>query len=361
MAMVEDYIDFDIENMLDLSMFDPPLPDSASLIEVKSIPKKRKRLTIKHDILALRQKYNQLTTELELLKSKTPLTLTKSTWQERSIEQARLAKQAMQENTRLRELLNQHLQLSRGLERMYSKIQRINKLSYPGVEQFAVLGITKRHESLRGILQHQYNLLSSHWIRHDLYRYENSDENIAKSQLHTLCAEPFIDYVKCTSYSKSVADISNIIWDMLDFCLEDNPKAFEVIDKDTECFQDDILYSRYICHNKDSSLPPYEARLAMRRFIEKDRVVIIWHTITDDTLYPWNPKYWRNNASGWMIIQSQGKNKSRIMSYIHMAAPTITTEPQGFDICALMTNMLKQFEQDMNLCDEVITKRIAQC
>ncbi|OQS00223.1 hypothetical protein THRCLA_21717 [Thraustotheca clavata] len=291
-------------------------------------PSKRSYQRPKEALDELRAQEKQLLQQLQNVKFKKQLVPINSRWKTRAIEQAQCAHRARLENKRLRELVQGQIEVIQSLDRLLKKQEKIPKT------MIGVLQIENRQTDLEALMKYLYDQIELEWIRHRLHDAREKNEEI----VCTFTQSNYGDYVKLHNHSSVAMPLnyiamSNLLWNH-------NLSAHHPVCEVLNAYHEDLLYLRENFTSKSLSVPTLESRHGMRRYIEPNRVVFLWHSIMDDALQPHEKDHLICNRTGIVILYPKGKNECTLQTYITMSTPTIPDSLQSTSPSLSVLNQL---------------------
>ncbi|OQS04232.1 hypothetical protein THRCLA_03523 [Thraustotheca clavata] len=280
---------------------------------------KRRYLEPKEEIEYLKIRFNELQERLQELKDKQAILSIENPWKARAFEQAQLTRQCMLENERLKVDIREQMQVIQALERVLQKRPRLSTFpNYQSAWKHGVLQVENREADLERILKYHYDRIDSNCIRYQMHGSRDSGEIIRKAFVETSEVENIMHFraVNCMKMNFNFQGVADLVWD-------DKTKSHVI-----ETFHSDLVYIKDYAKLPDASVPLLEARIAVRRYFEPKRVVILWCSILEDQLLPHNPKHYIDNRSGWIIINDNDENTSYLQGFVTQTTPSI---PQHLD------------------------------
>ncbi|OQR89214.1 hypothetical protein ACHHYP_06416 [Achlya hypogyna] len=344
-----------------------PLVDEASL-RTALRPPKRQRTRLKDELEYLRGRHMQLAAELSALQATARSFAPPAFWKGRAQSQARAVQQAQAENQQLREALESQLRVVASLQRLFAKKPKL--CTFPSLEDWRLpsLGVSRRHETLEELLRHQCDQLSSHWVRYGLHDAESHDESVLQANVTVMGHGDglVLDCIKCATYPAPSSQIGNIVWALLN-CRQSIDVSKTLQKKAVEVFSDALVYTQFLGDytlspsSTHGRLPTIESRIACRRYVDEDKVVIIWRSILDDALFPWPSHHLKGNECGWVVISNHGPSKARLVSYSNVTPPMMSSAANGSAIRPgmLTESIVQQVEDCLQAVDVIIEKAIA--
>ncbi|EQC25956.1 hypothetical protein SDRG_16174 [Saprolegnia diclina VS20] len=194
----------------------------------------------------------------------------------------------------------------------------------------ATLGTTGRREAKAKLMQHQYDMLETEWIRHGLHDLDACGADVRKRFMQAVDDALCVHFVECRGYSYPFTVLADAVWGMLTRQFKPQPELYTIhedIDIDDEC-----VYFRFLASIAGTAMPPVNGRLLARRFVESDRVVFVTRSIVDDALYPSDPSHFHDNQCSWIVVQQRGEHASWLSSYARFAPPTVTDDSTITDV-----------------------------
>ncbi|OQR93890.1 hypothetical protein ACHHYP_02132 [Achlya hypogyna] len=278
----------------------------------------------KEEIEYLQSKHRYLLRQLHTLQERQTIVPTDDPWKVRAIEQARAAQRSLQENGRLKAMLEEQLKVLEALQRVITKKPKVSTFpSTDGQWQDAVLGVSGREDSLEALMQHQYNLLETHWIRLGMYEAIDKGETNLQSFVKSQESDAMVlHFVHCTPIPVDAHAMVNIIWEHMTAKVES--KTSEVLQE----IHSDLVYVKHARELPDPTMPKLEGRIVHRRWFEPDRVVIAWRAIVDDRLIPHEAGRLIENRAGWTVAYHRNDNECFLAVYGTMTMPSVSSGVQ---------------------------------
>ncbi|OQS01883.1 hypothetical protein THRCLA_05675, partial [Thraustotheca clavata] len=106
------------------------------------------------------------------------------------------------------------------------------------------------------------------------------------------------------------------------------------------------------------AMPTIESRLVSRRWIQDDRIVIVWRSIIQDHLYPHEPTHLIENAWGWAATYARSPNECYLSVYLNMTPPIFPCPLQQPPIGTLTEMLLKVTDKNRDQVGEIIQKAV---
>ncbi|EQC28179.1 hypothetical protein SDRG_14004 [Saprolegnia diclina VS20] len=236
-------------------------PSSPSCDEPLLPSKKRSRP--KHEIEHLHATHAELERQLQLLQLLRPPSKALGPWQARAIHQAEAAQRSLHENSRLKDLVAEKRKLLDAVERILTKRPRF-ALTEPSHD-----------EKMEQRLQLQLDQMDSEWIRRRLY---DATPSTRETTIERSAKDGAI--VSFGSVAKLVAPLDfesmgELLWAHKASYLGPSCRVQRAAHKN-------LAYTRELVHIADFSLPALETQDCFRRFVEPDRIVILWRSLSDD-------------------------------------------------------------------------------
>ncbi|EQC25960.1 hypothetical protein SDRG_16178 [Saprolegnia diclina VS20] len=318
----------------------PSSSSSSPSSTLPTAPTKRMRTTPKEELEYLHSKQRYLLTQLKTLQAAVIVPTDDDPWHKRAQNQAQAAQRALQENVRLKAAYEDQLKMIQALERVF---QKKPKLTHPTPKHHDLLpwrrymlGVENREEDLEAILRHQYDKLDTEFIRHKVYPLRDSlvgDDTLTTREFVESTADNIVLHlVRCKRWPIDYESFSRILWDFVSLNVK-IPVKNKVDSERLQSFQNDTLvYTRHTARtwSEHMDIPPVEGRTASMRFVEKDRVVIVWKSIADDALVPFSDQvHVKDNKAGWAVITPDGPHGCRLAAYSRLTTPVLPSMQRG--------------------------------
>ncbi|KDO24895.1 hypothetical protein SPRG_09539 [Saprolegnia parasitica CBS 223.65] len=275
----------------------------------------------KQELDYLRIKHETLVQKLQLLQSQLATAEDTQPWKARAIEQAQSVQRSLQENARLKEMVTDQIQVIEALEKVLTKRPKFGTFPPADVAwKQAILSDTNREEDLEALLQHQYDKLNSEWIRYGLHDARDRRLHMRKAFVQSAsedASDDAIIFLGSKTVPLDFITMSNVVW-----AHKSNP----VCDNSTvlQAFHPDLVYIREDIVLPDPSMPVLEARIAMRRYVETDRVVTVWRSIIDDKLHPHKDGHLICKREGWSVLHADADgSESNMQMCMRLHMPII--------------------------------------
>ncbi|OQS08026.1 hypothetical protein THRCLA_00003, partial [Thraustotheca clavata] len=215
----------------------------------------------------------------------------------------------------LKKLVEEQLKVIQALERIVNKKPRL--LSFPtsadSLWKQAILGIHERDDQLERLAQYQYDRLDSEWIRLGIYDAAERNERMRKS---FVTGEDTMTLNLVGTITKPIKPkaIADFFWDQK---LGKIGPACEIM----SMVHSDLVYLREDLKLIDDSMPMLETRVALRRYIETNRIVFVWKAIVQDELYPHESSNLIGDQTGWVVFEDKGHGECSFQLYLTISTP----------------------------------------
>ncbi|KDO24900.1 hypothetical protein SPRG_09544 [Saprolegnia parasitica CBS 223.65] len=305
--------------------------DAATLPDQSMRPAKRRRTSLRDEVLHLRAKHDALTAQLDALTANaSAMTTPSSIWADRAKDQAVAAQLALHENARLQELVRDQLKTIAALQRAFARKPKLCDFPCLASWKLATLGTSGRREAKAKLMQHQYELLATEWIRHGLHDIDAQGNDVRKRFMQVVDDALYVHFVECHAYPVDYTVIADAVWGMLTRQLKPQPELYSVAE-DVD-IDDDIVYIRFLAILDGTAMPPINGRLLARRFVESNRIVFVTRSIVDDALFPSDPGHFHDNQCSWIVVEPRGEKATWLSSYARFAPPTVTDDSTITDV-----------------------------
>ncbi|KDO18098.1 hypothetical protein SPRG_16538 [Saprolegnia parasitica CBS 223.65] len=323
--------------------------------------KKRRRSTILDELKYLRAKRDELSTQLEQLQAITSMVPIESKWASRAATQAQAAQQALHENAQLQGLLGDQMKLLATLQRAFARRPKLCTFSGMALWKRASLGPTNWHATLDRILDDHLGKLSTEYVRRDLHTHEASRERYAHVQLEESDEASLVMHTTvCHSWPVPFTQLAELLWGMITAPM---PEECGVSSTLKESFGTEMTYAHYVANNFPALFPPIQSRIAARKYVEASRVVLVWRTILEDALMPWNPQQLVGNEATWMVVSDQGDGTCRLLTYAQMRPPVLppnaTDESLSLPPGVFTECFLGHFQKGAGMFEALIQNKLA--
>ncbi|OQR82343.1 hypothetical protein ACHHYP_16197 [Achlya hypogyna] len=300
-------------------------PDDSDETSQPAAPKKRLRERPKQELEYLRSKHTALEQQLRTLQAAQRMTTTLSEpWQARAIDQAQAAQRALQENSRLKGLVEDQIKVVHALERILTKRPRLSAIgSNDGLWKQAILSFDDHAADLEQLMAYQRGRLESEWIRHKIHDATERGETIKRVLLEGSPGDRHmgLGYVAVMTMPLDFRSMADIMW-------EHKTGMLGATCKIVHTYHNDLVYTREDVVLPDARMPVLESRDGIRRYIEADRVVILWRSIVEDQYRPHVAGHLVCNRWGWMVLQAKSATECYLQGCVTTATPIF---PAGVD------------------------------
>ncbi|OQR85676.1 hypothetical protein ACHHYP_11563 [Achlya hypogyna] len=322
---------------------------------------KRLRTTPKEELEYLHSKQRYLLGQLHRLQATVAQAPSSDPWQKRAQNQAQAAQRALQENARLKAALEDQLKMIQALERVFQKKPKVVDPTPKHGDLLpwrrAILGVSNREADIEALLRSQYDKLDTEFIRHHVYQLRDTltDETPVKREfVQSQSDSILLHFVKCKRWPINFVQYSQILWDFVSLNTRIQGKV-KVDSERLQSFQNDtIVYTRHVANAwiDGIDIPPVEGRTAAMRFVEPDRVVIVWKSIAEDALVPFmSDRHIRDNKCGWAVITPHGPDACSLAAYSNLTTPVFPTTTSG----AMTEMILSLYETNSGRFDAALT------
>ncbi|EQC25955.1 hypothetical protein SDRG_16173 [Saprolegnia diclina VS20] len=183
------------------------------------------------------------------------------------------------------------------------------------------------------------------YVRHDLHTHEASRERYVHVQLDESAdddeASLVLHMTVCHSWPVPYTTLAELLWTIMTTPM---PEEYGLISTLNESFGPEMTYAHYVATTFPVHFPPIQGRIAARKYVEASRVVMVWRSIPEDALMPWNPQQLIGNEASWVVVSDQGDGTSRLLTHAQMRPPvlppnatddSLTLPPGVFAECVL--------------------------
>ncbi|OQS00227.1 hypothetical protein THRCLA_21716 [Thraustotheca clavata] len=213
-------------------------------------------------------------------------------------------------------MIQEQLSVIEALERVLQKRPKFSHFpASEGLWRHAILGENNREEDMEMLMKHQHDRLESILIREGLYAAMESGEDMQRLCVLSEDDEQAMRIVfvgsKCVPLSFDT--MGSLIWN--NKCMQ--PTGATVI----ESIHPNLVHIREDIKLPDPTMPTLEAHFVCRRYVEANRIVIVWRSIVEDQLLPHEKGHLISNREGWSVITAKGTNECFTQIYISTATP----------------------------------------
>ncbi|KDO24892.1 hypothetical protein SPRG_09536 [Saprolegnia parasitica CBS 223.65] len=295
-----------------------PVPSSPSSDEAPptiNTKKRARRERPKQEIEYLHAKHADLQRQLQLLQLLRAPPKALQPWQERAMRQAEAAQRTLQENSRLKNLVEDQLKVIHTLERILTKRPRLSTFGGSHIDgKHPVLGVANHEVDLEQLLQQQYDKMDSEWIRRRLYDAAAplKQATLERSADGDTIGLGFVAKMKIPLDFQSMADV---LWSHKTGLLG---PACTVL----HAYHPNLVYTQEITPLPDATMPMLETRDGVRRFDEANRVVILWRSIIEDEANPHGAGHLIGSRWGWLVVEPVSRFECCLQGSMTTLTPT---------------------------------------
>ncbi|KDO23307.1 hypothetical protein SPRG_11621 [Saprolegnia parasitica CBS 223.65] len=324
---------FDEYNMLD-DIFLPPGVASSSSSETETAPKKKQP---SKQVLAVQRHRQKQRNELNYLKSKVEelqlnlqsMTQAKalqdilhppSKWEKLAKNERRREQEALLENTRLKEALEEQVQFAECLVNIVQKKPRLAINHADATDQWKLLKLVAdpvtRDAAYHAIVDREYAKLNSAFIEAGLM--ETSWEGRRHVPIvHDGCLE-VQTIIRC-KFPVLFNVVADAVWEVARGAAE--VMALQGVYK--MMLELDASMT-YVTGKRESPVGNIQRRVIAKRYFETNptRCVIVHRSIYDDELYPLLPDYAIANEIAWMSVEMDAQGLTEL-KYFQKAKPSL--------------------------------------
>ncbi|KDO24889.1 hypothetical protein SPRG_09533 [Saprolegnia parasitica CBS 223.65] len=265
-------------------------------------------------------------------------------WKLRAMSEAHFAQRALLENARLKAALDDQRQKLRAIERLSRKRPTLAPaITDELLWKQGILSAVDQEAQLETLLLHQRETLESEWIRHGLLdvieRFE-SLQRISTTPSRLLEGPGNVHVVNCAVMPLSFRTMSQVVWDL-------KRKRKDFTCPSTREFHANLMYGRDLRSDElPSLLPDLDSRFGNRRYIEADRIIIVWRAILEDQAHPHADGAWVENSRGWVTIHDMGDNECYLSALVTISTPIHATADDD-RAAETMRDRLLQYAENM--------------
>ncbi|EQC28172.1 hypothetical protein SDRG_13999 [Saprolegnia diclina VS20] len=265
-------------------------------------------------------------------------------WKLRAMNEAHLAQRALLENERLKAAVDDQRHKLRAIERLSLKRPKLAPaITDELLWKQGILSSGDREAQLEKLLLHQREVLESEWIRHGLL---DVIERFEPLQRITTTQSPLdhgpgdVHVVNCAVIPLHFRAMSNVVWDL-------KRKRKDFGNPSTRDFHANLMYGRDLTSDDLPSMPPdLDSRYGNRRYIEANRIVIVWRAILEDQAHPHADGAWIENSRGWVTIHDMGDNECYLSAVVTISTPMHATANDN-RAAETMRDRLLQYAESM--------------
>ncbi|OQR80648.1 hypothetical protein ACHHYP_17376 [Achlya hypogyna] len=343
----------------DIALLVPANSLSLPATDTPRSDKKRRRPSLRDELVYLRAKRDELATRLEQLQALRTIVPLESEWAERAVAQAHAAQGALRENAQLRELLEDQLKLVGTLQRAFTRRPKLCELTPLAPWKVAAVGATDREATLLRILDAQYDKLATAWVRQQLHAVEAASDRVKRIHVEGEADRLVVHSVLGMSWPVDFTTMGDLLWRLVTTRV---PDEFGLQSTTQEVFGASLTYARFVVTDFPAPFPPIEGRVAARRYIEADRVVLVLRSIAEDALQPWDPAHLLGNECTCIVVKKQGDGHCRVVVYGQLAPPALSPQADAaamqLPAGAFSEFVLDQFQSCTNLFESLVTKAV---
>ncbi|OQR93887.1 hypothetical protein ACHHYP_02133 [Achlya hypogyna] len=313
-------VDFLADLLLRLLAF---LEEASISTEPVVLPKtiqlnKRQRANPKEEFELLEASLESLQRQLALLRDHQLVAAGgTSPWRLQALAEAQAAQRALLENARLKTAIEEQTKRLATIERLQKRRPRLPATLANGLMwKQAILGDEDRDASLELLMAHQLEQMDSEWIRHGLLDAVTREEYVERifSKPATLGSATNVHIAKCATMPLDFRSMADIIWD-----LKRSRKDF--MSPATRDVHSNLVYGRERVDLLEPVIPQLDSRCATRRYVEEDRIVIVWRSILEDQLHPLTEGHLIENNRGWVAIHAKSEKECYLTAFVTLSTP----------------------------------------
>ncbi|KAF0723852.1 hypothetical protein Ae201684P_017227 [Aphanomyces euteiches] len=285
--------------------------------------KKRQRLTLKQEIEYLREKQTELQGRLDQLETNSLLKGPVSVWEARAKNQMAAVQRAIQENTELRNVLQEQLKTAQALERVLKRKPKLELSTDMSAQEWRMLRLgtdrSQRLHAMRAITEHVYGMLESEFIKSQIYDLKEGQSGMSVRTVGTVL---WFDFIHSSVVDVEYDIMQSLIWSIMcrqidiEGDLRVSTKGFSSRGEMLEFIYDNMAYIRADTTIDVKGVKAFmESRWIIRKYVEENRTVFVSRTILDDALFPHAPDRMRDNIIAWIILERHPTDPSQTQQH----------------------------------------------
>ncbi|OQR91931.1 hypothetical protein THRCLA_22425, partial [Thraustotheca clavata] len=331
-----DNIVFEEYNMLDDIFLPPTVSSSSSENEApKKQPSKqvlavqRHRLKQRNELNYLKSKVGELQMNLNNLtqaKALQDILHPPSKWEKLAKNERRRQQEALLENTRLKEALEEQVQFAECLVNIVQKKPRLALNNSEANDQWKLLKLVAdpaaREAAYHAIVDREYAKLNSAFVEAGLIETTWEGRKHIPVLHHGILEVQTLIRWKFPVLANIVADA---VWEVARGALQVMQQAYTMMVEVEPSLT-------YITGKRESFVGNIQRRVIAKRYYEADppRWIMITRSIYDDELYPLLPDYSIANEVAWMVIEMDNQGMTEF-KYFQKAKPSVMVTKQQDD------------------------------
>ncbi|OQR88593.1 hypothetical protein THRCLA_10220 [Thraustotheca clavata] len=280
------------------------------------IPKKRIRKRHADEVAFLQATVDSLTQELQQLKAAKTKLASQSQWENVARRQATQAQLTIQKNQRLREAVEEQLQIAQSLQKIFAKKTKFTTESLyedTYIPDVLTLDPIVRAMRMNAILDEEYEKLESTFVKYGLVEFTKS------YQQSSMKDEPEHNRLVLTFAHADVIPIpfnllSKGIWEYISLSSPVQTencfmKRLEVVDENT-------VYNSAISYS--GGLPTIQSNYGVKRYHVNKKLVYVFRSIANSTAA--SSSLWpMGDSSQWIVVEPYSDTASlvRLALYVH--------------------------------------------
>ncbi|KAG9401197.1 hypothetical protein AC1031_009950 [Aphanomyces cochlioides] len=248
---------------------------------------------------------------------------------------------AIQENTELRNVLQEQLKTAQALECVLKRKPKLELSTDMSAQEWRMLRLgtdrTQRLHAMRAITEHVYGMLESEFIKSHIYDLKEGQSGMSVRTVGTVL---WFDFIHSSVVDVEYDIMQSLTWSIMcrQIDIEGDArvstKGFSSIGEMLEFIDDNMAYIR-----ADSTI-----------HVKGNRTVFVSRTILDDALLPHAPDRMRDNNIAWIVIERHATDPSKTQQhFLLQCTPASYGENSDEENAALMPHQGEMTEILLNI------------
>ncbi|KAF0696060.1 Aste57867_13173 [Aphanomyces stellatus] len=315
--------------------------DSESLREVACLdldapaarkqPKKRVRKRMLDELAYLKHQVEEYSQQLAALQERVPDANETGEWEGRSRRQAAERATVEQENHKLKAAVEDQLKVVEALVKIVSKRPKLAEESFldEWKVQKLVADPVRRMAAFHAIVDAERAKLESVFVSKRVYDLTGS--NIVTDVEYDKAAQGIgFDCTMTHNLAVDFVTCANVMWHR--YCVDAEIGLDTMALRPLQKMDDENTVYVELAFSYG---PPFDVKLfnhfAGKRYIERDRIVIVLTSILDDELYPYPPHARVARETCWLVVSKASETKCTIQFTSHGILPSKSSRPSAAD------------------------------
>ncbi|OQS06282.1 hypothetical protein THRCLA_01684 [Thraustotheca clavata] len=289
--------------------------DGDSLFQ-EPILKKRKKKRNVDELKYLRKTMVELREKLVKLETKAAsATEDKSDWEAVARRQAMERHQAQQENARLKQELEQQIQLANALEILLTQqTQTASAIEDLSCEQLPI-NVIKRAAKMHKLVDNEFHRLETVFVQHGILgRNDSSYANITVAEKAKSIIQ--LTLTRVAAVPSILSLLADRFWNIFtnDIVTPDlSLKVLEIVDTNT-------IYYQFEVHNHDC-LPLLRCNYVIKRYIQPHATSFVIRTMGHDPLHPISDSSWSSEDTIWIQLRQSSTGHVLVKMVLLLQVP----------------------------------------